>query len=259
VLFDAGRRLNAGHVAMLAMAGVAQVAVRRAPRIRVLVSGDEVIDVGRELRPGEVYNANGPLISGWMAQAGYTNVSVEPVADTERATGDALSRAFAEADLVLSTGGVSVGDRDLIVPCAETLGAQRVLWKVAQKPGKPLYIARHGGALLMGLPGNPASVLVNLVSFVRRALDRLEGVAEPGPRIGTGVLVTGVRPDPERESWVRVRIEADPRGMTRVHPQPNQASHMLSNLAAADRLAWVAASSSPLPAGSVVRWIDLRL
>ncbi|MGH8519145.1 MAG: molybdopterin molybdotransferase MoeA, partial [Panacagrimonas sp.] len=259
LLLDAGRRLNAGHVAMLAMAGVAEVPVRGAPRIRVLVSGDEVIDAGRELRPGEVYNANGPLVAGWMAQAGYAGVSVEHVADTESAVAAALSRAFAEADLVITTGGVSVGDRDLIAPGAEQLGATRVLWKVAQKPGKPLYVARHGRVLLMGLPGNPASVLVNLVSFVRRALDRLEGVAEPGPQVGTGVLVTGIRPDAERESWVRVRIEADPRGMTRVHPQPNQASHMLSNLAAADRLAWVAASNSPLPAGSVVRWIDLRL
>ena len=259
LLLDAGRRLNAGHVAMLSMAGVAELAVRRAPRIRVLVSGDEVIDAGRELRPGEVYNANGPLVAGWMAQAGYASVSVEHVADTERAVADALTRAFAEADLVITTGGVSVGDRDLIAPGAEQLGARRVLWKVAQKPGKPLYVARRDGVLLMGLPGNPASVLVNLVSFVRRALDRLEGVAEPGPQIGTGVLVTGIKPDAERESWVRVRIEADARGMTRVHPQPNQASHMLSNLAAADRLAWVAASSSLLPAGSVVRWIDLRL
>jgi molybdopterin molybdotransferase len=258
-LIEAGRRLNAGHVALLSMAGVAELAVRRAPRIRVLVSGDEVIDAGRELRPGEVYNANGPLVSGWLAQAGYRDVRVEHVADTEQAVQDALSRAFAEADLVITTGGVSVGDRDLIAPGAEQLGARRVLWKVAQKPGKPLYVARRGDALLMGLPGNPASVLVNLVSFVRRALDRLEGVAEPGPQVATGVLVTGIKPDSERESWVRVRIESDARGLTRVHPQPNQASHMLGNLASADRLAWVAASPLPLPAGSVVRWIDLQL
>lgn len=258
-LIESGRRLNAGHVALLSMAGVANLVVRRAPRVRVLVSGDEVIDAGRALRPGEVYNANGPLVAAWFAQAGYADVRVEHVADTERAVHDALSSAFAEADLVITTGGVSVGDRDLIAPGAEQLGAQRVLWKVAQKPGKPLYVARRGGVLLMGLPGNPASVLVNLVSFVRRALDRLEGVADPGPRVGTGVLVTGLRADAERESWVRVRIESDPRGMTRVHPQPNQASHMLGNLVAADRLAWVPAGNSPLPAGSVVRWIDLQL
>lgn len=258
-LIESGRRLNAGHLAMLAMAGVARVRVRRAPRIRVLVSGDEVIDAGRTLRPGEVYNANGPLIAAWLAQAGYSEVSVEPVADTEAAVRDALSRGFSAADLVLSTGGVSVGDKDLIAPEAEKLGAQRVLWKVAQKPGKPLYVAKHGSSLLMGLPGNPASVLVNLASFVRRALDRLEGVEARGPEIRTGVLAAAIKGDAERESWVRVRIAIDEQGLTRVHPQPHQASHMLSNLASADALAWVPVSAEPLSAGSPVRWIALAL
>lgn len=258
-LIDAGRRLNAGHLAMLAMAGLASAKVRRAPRIRVLVSGDEVIDAGRALRPGEVYNANGPLIAAWLAQAGYADVTVEHVADTESAVRDALSRAFAQADLVLSTGGVSVGDKDLIAPEAEKLGAQRVLWKVAQKPGKPLYVAKLGASLLMGLPGNPASVLVNLASFVRRALDRLEGVDVPGPAIRKGVLAAPIKPDAERESWVRVRAEVDAHGITLLHPQPHQGSHMLSNLASADALAWVPAQAAPMPAGGVVRWIGLGL
>ncbi len=258
-LIEAGRRLNAGHIAMLSMAGVAEASVRRAPRIRVLVSGDEVVDAGRSLRPGEVYNANGPLILAWLSQAGYADVAVEQVADSEEAVRAALQSAFDKSDLVLTTGGVSVGDKDLIAPEAEKLGAVRVLWKVAQKPGKPLYVARHGEALLMGLPGNPASVLVNLATFVRRALDRLEGVETPGPRLLTGVLVTGIKADAERESWVRVRIEVDARGMTRVLPQTHQASHMLSNLTVADALAWVAASPTPLPAGHTVRWLNLGL
>lgn len=258
-LIESGRRLNAGHIAMLSMAGVAEASVRAAPRIRVLVSGDEVVDAGRQLRPGEVYNANGPLISAWLAQAGYSGVGVEHVRDAQDAVSDALRRAFLDADLVLTTGGVSVGDKDLIAPEAERLGAQRVLWKVAQKPGKPLYVARYGGSLLMGLPGNPGSVLVNLATFVRRALDRLEGVHTPGPPLQTGVLVTGIKADAERESWVRVRIEVDARGMTRVLPQVNQASHMLSNLSAADALAWVPAGASPVPAGHTVRWLNLGL
>lgn len=258
-LIEAGRRLNAGHLAMLAMAGVAEIAVRRAPRICVLVSGDEVVNAGRTLRPGEVYNANGPLIAAWLARAGYSNVCVEQLADSEDAVHDALARCFGESDLVLTTGGVSVGDRDLIAPGAEKLGAQRVLWKVAQKPGKPLYVAKLGRTLLMGLPGNPASVLVNLASFVRRALDRIEAVAEVGPTIQYGVLVNSIRADAERESWVRVRTELDERGMLRVHPQTHQASHMLSNLVAADALAWVPASSEPMATGRKVRWISLGL
>jgi len=258
-LIESGRRLNAGHIAMLAMAGVAQAAVRRAPRIRVLVSGDEVVDAGRALRPGEVYNANGPLIQAWLRQAGYDDVGVATVGDTEAAVRDALRWAFEHADLVLTTGGVSVGDKDLIAPEAEKLGARRVLWKVAQKPGKPLYVARHGAALLMGLPGNPASVLVNLATFVRRALDRLEAAAVVAPRLQAGVLASAINADAERESWVRVRIDVDAQGVTRLLPQTHQASHMLSNLSAADALAWIPARDEPIPAGDTVRWLNLGL
>lgn len=258
-LIEAGRRLNAGHLAMLAMAGVAEIAVRRAPRILVLVSGDEVVNAGRALRPGEVYNANGPLVGAWLARAGYADVRVEQVADTEEAVREALARGFAQSDLLLTTGGVSVGDRDLIAGQAEALGAQRVLWKVAQKPGKPLYVAKLDRTLLMGLPGNPASVLVNLASFVRRALDRLEALTGAGPALHSGVLVSSIRADAERESWVRVRTELDERGMLLVHPQTHQASHMLSNLAAADALAWVPVSREPIATGSRVRWISLGL
>lgn len=258
-LIEAGRRLNAGHLAMLAMAGVADITVRRAPRVRVLVSGDEVVNAGRALRPGEVYNANGPLVAAWLARAGYTEVRVEQVADTEEAVRAAIARGFAESDLLLTTGGVSVGDRDLIAGQAEALGARRVLWKVAQKPGKPLYVAKLGRTLLMGLPGNPASVLVNLASFVRRALDRLEALDQVGPMLSQAVLAGSIRADAERESWVRVRTELDQGGVLRVHPQSHQASHMLSNLATADALAWIPVSPDPIATGSRVRWISLGL
>lgn len=257
-LIEAGRRLNAGHIAMLAMSGVAQVPVRRAPRIVVLVSGDEIVDAGQPLQPGEVYNANGPQIAAWLARAGYPAPRVEPVPDREAAVSDALARAFAWADLVLTTGGVSVGDRDLIAPEAEKLGAERIFWKVAQKPGKPLYVAKKGACLLIGLPGNPASVLVNLAVFVRRALDRLEGLAEPGPVFLPGRLSRATKADDERETWLRVHTRLEPDGMV-LHPQAHQASHMLSNLAVADALAWLPLSAEPLAAGTAVRWLSLGL
>lgn len=257
-LIEGGRRLNAGHVAMLAMSGVARLRVRRAPRIVVLVSGDEIVDAGNVLRPGEVFNANGPQIVAWLARAGYPAPRVEVVADREEVVRDAIGRAFAEADLVLTTGGVSVGDRDLIAPEAEKLGAERIFWKVAQKPGKPVYVARKGGSLLMGLPGNPASVLVNLAVFVRRALDRLEGVAQPGPELRPGRLSRQARADNERETWLRVHTDLRADGML-LHPQGHQASHMLSNLALADALAWLPVSEGPLAEGTPVRWLSLGL
>jgi molybdopterin molybdotransferase len=257
-LIESGRRLNAGHIAMLAMSGVAHVPVRRAPRIVVLVSGDEIVDAGSKLRPGEVYNANGPQIVAWLARAGYPAPRIEAIPDCEAAVSDALERAFAWADLVLTTGGVSVGDRDLIAPEAEKLGAERIFWKVAQKPGKPVYVAKRGGCVLIGLPGNPASVLVNLAVFVRRALDRFEGVAEPGPAFLPGRLSRTTKADDERETWLRVHTQLAVDGML-LHPQGHQASHMLSNLAVADALAWLPVSAEPFAAGTAVRWLSLGL
>ena len=258
-LLGPGVRLNAGHLAMLGMAGVAQLQVSRSPRICVLVSGDEIVTAGNSLRPGQVYDANGPLIRAWLARGGYRNVQVKRLLDDEKAVQDTLEHAFANFDLILSSGGVSVGDRDLIVPTAEQLGAHRIFWKVSQKPGKPVFVAKKNQCLLMGLPGNPASVLVNLAVFVRRALDRLEGLESPGPQIARGVLVKSVDRDPSRDRWVRVSIESDERGMTRILPQDMQASHMLSNLAASDALAWIKAGEGNAPAGSVVPWLRLGI
>lgn len=258
-LVPVGTRLHAGHIGLLAMAGVAELSVRTAPRITVLVSGDEVVDAGTVLRPGEVYNANGPLMAAWLARAGYPAPRVAPMADEEDAVRQALARAFAESDLVLTSGGVSVGDRDLILPQAEALGARRVFWKVAQKPGKPLYVARHGRCLLMGLPGNPASVMVNLAAFVRRALDRLEGVENAGPLLRQGLLAGTVKADAERDTWLRVRTGIDAEGQVHLHPERRQGSHMLSNLATADALAWIAAAPAAPAQGTPVRWIDLNL
>lgn len=259
VLVEAGERLHAGRIAMLAAAGVDELAVHAAPRIHVLVSGDEIVPAGRPLRLGQVYDANGPLIGAWLRRKGYPPPIVEPVPDREDAVHDALRRAFAGADLVLTVGGVSVGDRDLIAPQAEKLGAQRQFWRVAQKPGKPLYVARLGHSLLMGLPGNPASVTINLAVFVSRALDRLEGVAAPAPRLRAGTLACDAEADAERDTWLRVQSRIDEDGRLLLDPLPYQASHMISNLAAADALAWLPKSPRTVPAGTRVRCLDLLL
>jgi len=251
-----GTRLTPGLLASLSAAGVANVSVRRAPRVHVLVTGDEIVPVGQTLRPGEVYDANGILLASWFALLGLPAPAVHHVGDTDEAVTEALQRGFAEADLVLTTGGVSVGDKDLIAPVAERLGAERVLWKVAQKPGKPLYVARRGTCLLMGLPGNPASVLVNLCVFARRALDRMQGVDPAGPGWAMGQLAAEARADAQRDSWLRVRVEHDADGVARLYPLSHQASHMLSNLAAADGLAWLPAGDTAA-SGTRLRWQPL--
>ena len=230
-----GQRITPGLIGALSLAGVAQVAVWRLPRIVVLVSGDEVVQGGAPLQLGQVPDANGPLLVAFLAEWGLPLTRLESVADTAEAVRDAMARAFAEADIVLTTGGVSVGDHDYIPAVAESLGAKRLLWKVAQKPGMPLYVAEHHGTLLFGLPGNPASVLVNLMVYVRAALDAMQSLA-PGLRWHTTTVAAQPRRDPVKTLWLRARQHLDADGRCQLHPLGGQASHMLGNLAQANAL-----------------------
>lgn len=256
-LAQAGLRLGPGHVAALAAAAVAQVVVHDAPRISVLVTGDEVAPPGAACKPGQVPDANGPLVTSWLAAQGYDKVRLEYVADSVQAVRGALERAFERADLVLTTGGVSVGDHDYVPRVALELGARTLFWKVAQKPGKPVFAALRERVPLLGLPGNPASVLVNLLSYVRGALDRLEGVAPPGPDFATGALAAPVAADAARDQWLRMALRFDARGCATLERLPRQGSHMLSNLTQAGALAWIPAGGGEIPAGSAVRFLFL--
>jgi len=256
-LAAAGQRLSAGLIGSLANGGLAKISVHPEPKIIVLITGDEVTAAGKGLKPGQVYDANGPTLAATLASWGYDKVRVRYVADNEPAVQKALKRAFHEANLIITTGGVSVGDLDYIPSVSEKLGAERVFWKVAQKPGMPLYFATRKGVPLLGLPGNPAAVLVNLHIYIRRILDLLEGLATPGPVWQSGVLAAKVRPDRRRDRWLRVAINQDSDHRTLLEPLTGQASHMLSNLASASGLAHIPSSDDELPAASPLRWIAM--
>ncbi len=253
VLAPRGERLGAGHLGALAVAGVASVRVRREPRIRVLTTGDEVVPPGRPLRPGQVYDANAPLIVGWLRGRGYAHVTAEHLPDDLGRTADELARALEEGDLVITAGGVSVGERDFILKAARHIGVKPVFWKVRQQPGKPLFFGIFDGKPLLGLPGNPGSAFVCLVTHVRRVLDLLEGCAEPGPRFYEGVLKEPLEKSPERERWIRARwVVRD--GAIRLEPLSRQRSHMISNLVGCTALLWVPQGEGVLRMDERCRW-----
>ncbi len=235
VVAPAGKRITPGLVGSLALAGAAQVRVWKLPRIVVLVSGDEVVRDGLPLQLGQVPDANGPLLAAYLTAWGVPPLRIEAVADTEIAVRQAMGRAFDDADIVLTTGGVSVGDHDYIPAMAESLGAQRLLWKVAQKPGMPLYVAERGGCLLFGLPGNPASVLINLIVYVRAALDAMQE-CDPALRWHETTQMDQGQRDPAKTLWLRATQEQDAEGRTTLRTLRGQASHMLGNLAEANAL-----------------------
>lgn len=228
----AGTRITPGLIGALALAGVAEVSVYRLPRIVVLVSGDEVVRDGTALQLGQVPDANGPLLQAYLSDWGVPPLRIEAVADTREAVTAAMAQALADADLVLTTGGVSVGDHDYIPAVAEALGAERLFWKVAQKPGMPLYVARCRGVLLFGLPGNPASVLVNLLVYVRAALDAMQTLP-PLQRWQEAALASVPRRDAVKTLWLRGVCGT---GGAPLRLLQGQASHMLGNLAEANGL-----------------------
>ena len=256
VLAEAGQRVTSGLIAAFAMAGIDRLDVRRRPRVAVLVTGDEVLRVGHPLGPGQVYDANGPLLRAWFVEHGYGEPVIAYVRDDEAALEEALSAALDSADLVVTSGGVSVGDRDFVPVVADRLGVRRAFWKVAQKPGKPLWYGVRDGKALLGMPGNPAAVLVCLAVHARAVLGRLEGETAAHPSWNQGVLAAVVDADADRDRLVRMRLELSD-GAARLHPLPMQESHMLSNLASAHVLAWLPAREGAFATGERVAWIPI--
>lgn len=256
VIAEAGQRVTAGLIAALAMAGVDALEVYRRPRVAVLVTGDEVVRVGETLAPGHVYDANGPLLRAWFVEQGYGEPVVAYVRDDEAALEEAMSAALDSADLVVTSGGVSVGDRDFVPVVADRLGVRKVFWKVAQKPGKPLWFGMREGKALLGMPGNPAAVLVCLSVHARAVLAHMEGETESQPAWRQGVLAVDVDADAERDRLVRMRLDMGD-GVARLEVLPRQDSHMLSNLASAHALVWLPTRTTPFSAGERVAWIAI--
>lgn len=257
IVGSAGARITPGLLGAIAMAGVSRVQVHTQPRISVLVTGDEVAPPGAELRPGQIADANGPLLQAHLRHWGYGAVDLRYVDDRYDSVCKALEQAFAESDLVLTTGGVSVGDHDHVPRAAQAVGATTLFWKVAQKPGMPLYLASTGRSQLFGLPGNPASVLINLLVYVRPVLARYEGLAML-PAWRRGRLAADIRAETAKTMWLRMREASDERGQSTLMPLGKQASHMLSNLAEASVLVRVPpAANARCPAGTILDWSPL--
>jgi molybdopterin molybdotransferase len=248
----AGTVVTPGVVGALALSGTVQVPVHAAPRIAVFITGNEIVPLGEPLGLGQVPDTNGPLIAAQLAAWSVPPASVEYLEDTEDAVRSSLARAFATSDIVLTSGGVSVGDFDFIPRVARELGAEVLLHKVAQKPGMPLFVAKHGDCLLLGLPGNPGAVFVNLHVYVRALLDVMTGV-DPQARWRRALMPDGVRREDGKTFWLRARA-VDDDGRTRLEQLRHQASHMLSNLTDANALVRVPPDGEP---ADTVAWLPL--
>jgi molybdopterin molybdotransferase len=255
VVVDAGTVLAPAQLGALAAAGVAEVECARRPRAAVLTTGSELRPPGVELEPGQIYEANGVILAAQLASAGAVVARLTPVADEAEAHREALERGL-EADVLVTSGGVSVGPHDLVRAVGAELGIDEVFWRVAVKPGKPFWFGVRGSTLVFGVPGNPVSALVCCELFVRPAVLALQGAGEPGPRFALGTLSAAVRRNDARDELARARSSLTDGGVV-LEPVAGQESHMIARAAEADALVLVPRGEGELAAGEPVRYLPL--
>lgn len=251
----AGTLLGPAQLGALAAAGLAELSCFSRPRAVVLTTGTELRRPGELLGPGEVYEANGLMLEAALASAGAAVERLPAVADDESAHRAALERGLG-ADLLVTSGGVSVGPHDLVRRIEAELGVEEVFWRVAVKPGKPVSFGLRGRTLVFGLPGNPVSTLVAFELFVRPAVRALQGLV-PGPRYEPGRLSRALRRSPVRDELVRACASTGSEAIE-LEPVGGQESHMIARAAGADVLVHVPRGEGELAAGATVRFLRLR-
>src|SRR5262249_31910847 len=210
---------------------------------------------GSSLGPGEVYEANGVMLAAQLAAEGAVVARPAAVVDDE----DEHRRALAEGlehDVLVTSGGVSVGPHDLVRRVESELGVEEVFWGVAVRPGKPVSFGVRGATLVFGLPGNPVSSLVGCELFVRPALRAMQGEADPGPAFTAGRLAVDVERNAARDDLLRARATIGDDGVL-LQPVSGQESHMIVRAAEANALVLVPRGNGELPAGSTVRYLQL--
>ncbi len=250
----AGTRLAPQHLGLAASVGVCDIEVFRRLRVAVFCSGDELVMPGTPLRPGQIYNSNQFVAHGLLRRLNCEIVPLGIVDDTLDATCAALSRAAAEADLILASGGVSVGDEDHVKPALERLGSLE-LWQAAIRPGKPLAFGEVAGTPFIGSPGNPVSLFVTFCLFARPFILRMQGVAGDLAPMAVGVRAGFDWPNPDRRrEYLRARLTKGAEGDLWLQPHPSRSSAVLSSVAWSDGLAVIEAGRK-LQTGDLVDFI----
>jgi molybdopterin molybdotransferase len=250
-----GIRLGPVQLGALAAAGVTAVRCSRVPHAVLAVTGTELRQPGEPLERGQIYDANGIILATQLGSTGAVVERLPAVRDDADTTRAAIEHGLA-ADVLVTSGGVSVGVLDLVRATEAELGVEEVFWQVAVRPGKPVAFGVRGRTLVFGLPGNPVSSLVGFELFVRPALLALQGLADPRPRFRPGRLARPVRVFEARDSLVRARsrVEGDD---VLLDPLTGQESHMIAHAAAADALVLVPRGNGELAPGSPVAYLSL--
>jgi molybdopterin molybdotransferase len=257
VVAPAGAPVDPGLVALAAGLGRGELSVRRRPRVAILPTGDELVPVGREPAPGQIVETNGHALAAAAREAGAEPVLLPAASDEPAALRRALEAASG-LDVLVTTGGVSVGARDVVRATLGAAGARLDFWRVAIRPGKPFTFGRWGRTVVFGLPGNPASAFVTFELFVRPALRALAGLGGSGRLRVTARLGAAQEKPAELAVYLRARLEARGRGGLVAVPLRSQTSGDLSSAAGLDALALLPAGRTRLRRGAPVEVLVLR-
>ena len=247
-----GGRVSAGLIALAAMAGHATLAVGRAPRVALISTGDELVNPGAPLAPGQIPDSNSVMIAAILAAVPAEIATITRIGDDRAATIAAIRDASIDHDVIVTLGGASVGDHDHIHAAMTALGAPPAFWKVAMRPGKPVLAGRIGGAVLLGLPGNPGSAFVTAQLFLLPLLRHLAGAAAPMQDIRYGALAADLEAGGPRRDYLRAFVS---NGV--ITPFAVQDSGMVTTLAATNALLIREVGASSQPAGAIAPYIAL--
>ena len=260
-LIAKGRKVTAADLGLLASHGISQLKVRPRLRIGYCSTGDELRPVGTALKAGEIYDSNRYSLYGLLAELPVIAYDLGVIGDRKSALIDTFQQASQQCDVIITTGGVSVGEADLVKPVLEQLGAVS-FWKIAMKPGKPLAFGTLGDALFFGLPGNPVSVAVTFAEIVQPALMTMIGAAPQQPLRFHVPCRTALPKVPGRQEFQRGALKREADGTLTVSRCGQQDSHRLSGLSQANCYIILPAECSGIEAGALVevepldRWID---
>jgi molybdopterin molybdotransferase len=252
IILPAGHTIRAAEIHLLTALGILEVPVYAPPRVGILCTGDELVPVDATPGPGQIRNSNGPGLAAMVRACGCTPVSLGVAHDVTEVIAGALSHAKG-CDLVLTTGGVSVGDFDVVREALAVMGAEQLFWRISLKPGTPVCAAVLEGRLVIGLSGNPAAAITNFDLLVRPLLDKLCGRARLGLRAAEGLLDEPVLKTAGIDRYLRARVYRGADGEIHIDTGMAQRAGILSSMVLADAYAVIPAHAGPMPAGSRVR------
>jgi len=250
VLADSGTTLHAGTIALLASAGIGRCKVFPRPRVAVISTGDELVELGQAPEPGQIVNSNLYFLKSRLAECGFGLATIGSASDDLNKLDQCFEQAL-DADIIISTGGVSVGEKDLLQQALERQRFRKIFWKVAIKPGKPLLFGMLGTRPYFGLPGNPGATAATFESFAKPAMKRLAGQTDVLPEKRKARLTHNVTGDGKRLALLWCRLEWDGNSY-QVTATKEQSSGQNQCLADANAMLPVAAGVEQLEAGTDV-------